>query len=90
MLKGLNDRLEDVNALARLCNEIPSKINVIPFNSLKHMNPEGYSALLEPTPNNKIEDFVKRLRDRNITVIVRYTQGEDIAAACGQLAVKFK
>jgi 23S rRNA (adenine2503-C2)-methyltransferase len=90
MLKGINDRQEDINALARLCSEIPSKVNVIPFNSLKHMNPEGYSARLEPTPKKRIEDFVNRLRERNITVIVRYTQGEDIAAACGQLAVKFK
>jgi 23S rRNA (adenine2503-C2)-methyltransferase len=90
MLKGINDRQEDINALARLCSEIPSKVNVIPFNSLKHMNPKGYSARLEPTPKKRIEDFVNRLRERNITVIVRYTQGEDIAAACGQLAVKFK
>jgi 23S rRNA (adenine2503-C2)-methyltransferase len=89
MLKDLNDRQDDINALARLCSEIPSKINVIPFNSLKHMNPEGFSALLEPTPKNKIEDFVTKLRNRNITVNVRYTQGNDIAAACGQLAVKF-
>ena len=89
MLKGINDRQEDINALARLCSEIPSKVNVIPFNSLKHMNPEGFSATLEPTPKKRIEDFVNRLRERNITVIVRYTQGEDIAAACGQLAVKF-
>jgi 23S rRNA (adenine2503-C2)-methyltransferase len=89
MLKDLNDRQDDINALARLCSEIPSKINVIPFNSLKHMNPEGFSALLEPTPKNKIEDFVAKLRNRNITVNVRYTQGNDIAAACGQLAVKF-
>ncbi|MDR3608993.1 MAG: 23S rRNA (adenine(2503)-C(2))-methyltransferase RlmN [Ignavibacteriaceae bacterium] len=89
MLKGINDRQDDINALAKLCAEIPSKINIIPFNSLKHMNPEGYSAQLEPTPKRKIEDFVTRLRDRNITVIVRYTQGDDIAAACGQLATNY-
>ena len=89
MLKDINDRQDDINALARLCSEIPSKINVIPFNSLKHMNPEGFSALLEPTPKHRIEDFVTKLRDRNITVNVRYSQGDDIAAACGQLAVKF-
>jgi 23S rRNA (adenine2503-C2)-methyltransferase len=89
MLKDINDRREDINALVRLCSEIPSKVNVIPFNSLKHMHPEGFSAQLEPTSKRKIEDFVNKLRERNITVIVRYTQGEDIAAACGQLAVKF-
>src|ERR1035437_4669684 len=89
MLKNINDRQDDINALVRLCSEIPSKINVIPFNSLKHMNPEGFSAQLEPTPKHRIEDFADRLRNRNITVNVRYTQGDDIAAACGQLAVKF-
>jgi 23S rRNA (adenine2503-C2)-methyltransferase len=89
MLKDLNDRQDDINALARLCSEIPSKINVIPFNSVKHMNPKGFSAQLEPTPKPKIEDFITKLRNRNITVNVRYTQGDDIAAACGQLAVKF-
>ena len=89
MLKDINDKQDDINALVRLCSEIPSKINVIPFNSLKHMNPEGFSALLEPTPKHRIEEFVTKLRNRNITVNIRYTQGDDIAAACGQLAIKF-
>jgi 23S rRNA (adenine2503-C2)-methyltransferase len=89
MLKDLNDTDEDVNALVKICKEIPSKVNIIPFNSLKHMNPKGFSAKLEPTPLHRIDEFVKKLRDRNITVMVRQTQGDDIAAACGQLAVKF-
>jgi len=88
MLKGINDRDEDLNALVQLCSKIPSKVNVIPFNSLKHMDPAGYSAMLEPTPWKRIDEFCQGLRDKNVTVIVRYTQGEDIAAACGQLAVK--
>lgn len=89
MLKELNDTVEDLTALVKICKEIPSKVNVIPFNSLKHMNPTGFSAELESTPKNKIDDFVRKLRDKNITVMVRQTQGDDIAAACGQLAVKF-
>ena len=88
MLRGINDRDEDLNALVRLCSKIPSKVNVIPFNSLRHMNPTGYSAELEPAPRKRIDEFCGKLRDKNVTVIVRYTQGEDIAAACGQLAVK--
>jgi 23S rRNA (adenine2503-C2)-methyltransferase len=88
MLKDVNDRDEDLNALVRLCSTIPSKVNVIPFNSLKHMNPEGYSAKLEPTSRERIDKFSQRLKEKNVTVIVRYTQGEDIAAACGQLAIK--
>ena len=89
MLKGINDREEDIGALGRLCSEIPSKINVIPFNSLQHMNPEGLSAELKPSSKSRIEEFVRKLREKNITVTVRFTQGEDIAAACGQLAVKY-
>ncbi len=89
MLKDVNDRDEDIDALGKFCAEIPSKINIIPFNSLKHMNPSGFSAELEPTPKNKLVKFAQKLRDKNITVIVRNTQGEDIAAACGQLAIKY-
>lgn len=88
MLNGINDTEKDLKALVKLCSEIPSKVNVIPFNSLKHMNPAGLSAKLEPTPRNKIEKFIQKLRDKDITVTVRLTQGEDIAAACGQLAFK--
>ena len=90
MLKGINDRNEDLKALVKLCSTIPSKVNVIPFNSLKHMNPGGFSGQLKPTPLKRIEEFCQGLRDKNVRVIVRYTQGEDIAAACGQLAVTKK
>ena len=87
MLKDINDRDEDLNALKRLCSEIPSKINVIPFNSLEHMNPTGFSAQLKSSSKERIEKFVEELRNRNVTVTVRFTQGDDIAAACGQLAL---
>ena len=90
MLKDINDRTEDINGLTKLCSEVDSKINIIPFNSLKHMNPGGFAAELEPTSRNKIDIFAKKLREKNISVFVRNTQGDDIAAACGQLAVKFK
>ena len=88
MLDGINDRAEDVKALTKLCRSLPSKLNVIPFNSIAHMSPEGISSELEPTSRTRINDFVAQLRENNITVLVRDTQGDDIAAACGQLAVK--
>ncbi len=88
MLKGLNDHDEDVKALSKLCSSLPSKINVIPFNSIKHMNPDGISAELEPTTHENIHRFADKLRNNNITVMIRQTQGDDIAAACGQLAVR--
>jgi len=88
MLKGINDRQEDVKALSHLCKQLPAKINIIPFNSIKHMDPDGFSGQLEPTPIDEIENFANQLRNNGVTVFVRNTQGNDIAAACGQLAVK--
>ena len=88
MLKGLNDGAKDIKALTALCSSLPSKINIIPFNSIRHMNPGGISAELEPTPLKRIHEFADALRNNNITVMIRETQGDDIAAACGQLAIK--
>lgn len=88
MLKDINDRSDDLNALIKLCKSIPCKLNIIPFNSIAHMNPTGIARELEPSPRYKIEEFVTRLRENNIFTAVRYTQGDDIAAACGQLAIK--
>ena len=86
MLKDINDRTEDVKALARLMSTLPSKLNLIPFNSLKHMNPSGLAGELESSSGEKIHWFADKLREKNITVMLRNTQGDDIAAACGQLA----
>lgn len=88
MLKGINDRPEDVKGLSSIAGRLPIKMNLIPFNSLSHMQVKGLSAELKPTPAAEIEEFADTLRDKNITVMVRNTAGSDIAAACGQLAGK--
>ena len=88
MFDGINDREEDVKALTKLCSQLSSKINIIPFNSIAHMSPGGISEQLTPTPLDKIQEFANKLREHNITVMLRKTQGDDIAAACGQLAIK--
>jgi 23S rRNA (adenine2503-C2)-methyltransferase len=88
MLKGINDTEEDIVALTKLCKSLPSKLNLIPFNSIAHMNPDGIARELEPTPQEEIERFATKLRNNNITVMIRNSQGDDIAAACGQLATK--
>jgi 23S rRNA (adenine2503-C2)-methyltransferase len=90
MLDAINDRNEDVKALARLMSTIPSKLNIIPFNSLEHMNPSGLAGKLRSTPMERIQKFADKLREKNITVMLRNTQGDDIAAACGQLATKLQ
>lgn len=86
MLNEVNDRDEDIRALTRLMSTIPSKLNIIPFNSLEHMNPSGLAGKLRSTPMDRIHMFADKLREKNITVMLRNTQGDDIAAACGQLA----
>lgn len=88
MLDGINDRDEDIEALIKVSRRVRSKINIIPFNSVAHMNPTGLSAELKPTPMDRIYDFADELRNNNLTVFIRNTQGSDIAAACGQLAVR--
>ena len=89
LLKDINDRSDDLNALIRLCKSLPCKLNIIPFNSISHMSLTGLSHELEPSPRYRIEEFVNKLREKDIFTAVRYTQGDDIAAACGQLAYKF-
>ena len=90
MFKDLNDREDDFYSLVRLCKSFPCKLNIIPFNSISHMLPKGFSSELRPSPKLRIDEFVKRLRENDITVTIRYTQGSDIAAACGQLAYKLE
>ena len=90
MLKDINDRSDDLNALIKLCKSLSSKINIIPFNSISHMNPTGFANELEPSQKFRVDEFVKTLRANDIVVMIRYTQGDDIAAACGQLAYKFE
>lgn len=88
MLNGINDREEDLTALKKLCSQLPSKVNIIPFNSIAHMVDGGFSAELEPTPFEKVQEFAEKLMTKDIFVMLRNTQGNDIAAACGQLAIK--
>lgn len=98
LLRGLNDTDEDVRRLVSLSRKVPCKINVIPFHPIDFTQPDkhglaghpdksGVAATLRPTSLQSMEKFVAKLRQANITVMVRSSAGEDIEAACGQLAV---
>jgi 23S rRNA (adenine2503-C2)-methyltransferase len=82
---GLNDAEKDVERLITLARRVPSKINVIPFHSIAFTALSGLAASLRPSP--RMQKIVARLRDARLTVMVRSSAGEDITAACGQLAV---
>lgn len=78
MLGELNDTLEDAERVIKLTRDIPSKINLIPFNA--H---EG-SAYKRPT-DQAVDSFHRYLLDRGVSAMIRHSRGRDILAACGQL-----
>jgi 23S rRNA (adenine2503-C2)-methyltransferase len=85
---GYNDTADDIKRFVKLSKRIPCKVNLIPFHSIAFTGISGLGATLRPTPKEKIERFAQALRKANITVMVRSSSGEDIEAACGQLAVE--
>lgn len=87
LFDGWNDEDADATRLIKLTKSIPSKVNIIPFNRIRFINTEGLTAQLHPTPVDKADRFIQNLRKEHVTVFVRNSTGEDISAACGQLAV---
>ncbi|MCF6775897.1 23S rRNA (adenine(2503)-C(2))-methyltransferase RlmN [Thiotrichales bacterium 19X7-9] len=85
LMEGVNDEVEHAEALARLLKEkeIPSKINLIPF------NPYPGTPYKRPS-NNRIHRFQQVLMRYNYTTTIRRTRGDDIDAACGQLVGQVK
>ncbi|WP_187487369.1 bifunctional tRNA (adenosine(37)-C2)-methyltransferase TrmG/ribosomal RNA large subunit methyltransferase RlmN [Duffyella gerundensis] len=79
MLDHVNDSTDDAHQLAELLKNTPCKINLIPWNPFPGA-PYGRSS------NSRIDRFSKVLTDYGFTTIVRKTRGDDIDAACGQLA----
>ncbi|MEX2221769.1 MAG: 23S rRNA (adenine(2503)-C(2))-methyltransferase RlmN [Candidatus Rokuibacteriota bacterium] len=78
LLDGVNDSVEDARRLVQLLKGIRGKINLIPFNDW-----EG-SSFARP-PMARILEFQTVLLERGIRATVRWSKGEDIGAACGQL-----
>ncbi len=79
LLKDVNDTVADAHRLAKLLRPIKAKINLIPFNSYPgcpHQRPDEDTIL----------GFQRILFDKNYTVMIRQSKGQDISAACGQLA----
>ena len=79
MIDGLNDGDQQARQLARLIGDIPSKVNLIPFNPFPGTH-------YRRSPPARIDRFRDLLLQAGITTITRRTRGDDIAAACGQLA----
>lgn len=79
LIDQVNDRPEHAQQLAELLREVPVKINLIPFNPFSLSNYKRSS-------NNAVRRFQQILIDQGYITTVRTTRGDDIDAACGQLA----
>ena len=79
LLDHVNDGIEHAHQLAEVLKNTPCKINLIPWNPFPEA-PYGKSS------NSRVDRFQKTLMEYGFTVIVRKTRGDDIDAACGQLA----
>jgi 23S rRNA (adenine2503-C2)-methyltransferase len=83
MLDGINDSIQDAKALLHIVKDVPCKFNLIPFNPFTNSRYQSSS-------NEQISKFKEVLMDQNYIVTVRKTRGQDINAACGQLAGEVK
>lgn len=79
LMDHVNDRVEHAHELAELLKDVPVKINLIPFNPFNLSNYKRVS-------NNALHRFQKVLIEAGFITTIRTTRGDDIDAACGQLA----
>jgi len=80
LIKGVNDSQENALELAKLLKNINCKINIIPYNQID----SDYKR------SENIDEFIKKIKSININfkIFIRWSKGQDIDAACGQLATK--
>jgi 23S rRNA (adenine2503-C2)-methyltransferase len=83
MLHEVNDHPEQAHQLGRLLRNVPAKVNLIPFN---HFAGTQYTC----SSSERIAHFKEILSGYGLTTVTRKTRGDDIDAACGQLAGKVR
>lgn len=81
LIKGVNDSLVNAKKLVKFLHGLKAKVNLIPMN-------EHPGVAMERSDDSHIREFQKYLSDRSIPAPVRYSRGQDVSAACGQLATK--
>ena len=79
--EGINDTIDDANALVDFCKFAPSKVNLIQYNSIDDNK-------FSQASKENIDLYQRILEENNINVTIRRSRGQDIDAACGQLANK--
>jgi 23S rRNA (adenine2503-C2)-methyltransferase len=81
LFAGVNDSELDAANLTKLCRRIPSKVNLIEYNTV-----EG-TGYIKPD-HSVLDHFITTLQKNKVNIRVRRSRGKDIDAACGQLANK--
>ena len=81
IFKDVNDSLEDARELAAFTRIIPSKVNVIEYNTVAEA---GFTN----TTHQRMDAFIQYLENQGVIVNVRRSRGKDVDGACGQLALK--
>jgi len=79
LLDGINDTTADLDALLAYCRDLDVHINLIPF------NPIASAPWLRPSTPTHQARFTRGLKEAGLNVTTRFSLGQDIAAACGQL-----
>ena len=79
--KGINDTDADISALVEFCKKTPSKVNLIQYNNIDDPN-------FVQAPAHILNKYIKTLESYKIKATIRKSRGQDIDAACGQLANK--
>lgn len=81
IFKDFNDSIQDAKELLDFCQHVPSKVNIIEYNAVD-------DGIFKKSPAQRVDAFVSYLERTGIVAMVRRSRGEDIDAACGQLANK--
>lgn len=81
MIQGENDSIQHAKKLVKFLHGLKAKVNLIPMNAHPG-NP------MQASEEENLRNFQKYLSDRSIPAPVRYSRGQDVSAACGQLAMK--
>ncbi len=81
LLAGINDSTEDAEKLSGLLRGLPVKVNLIAYNP----NP---GLPFEPPRKERVRQFQEVLMGRGLSAFLRTSRGSDVAAACGQLAIR--
>ena len=79
LIKGKNNSLQDVDGLARIAKSLKAKVNLISYGKIPNRK-------FQPPSKEELKVFMTALRENGVKVTLRQSRGEDIQAACGQLA----